>query len=164
MKDSVDRLLEQWRTERPDIDPAPMGIVGRISRASRLLERALREHFATHGLQRYEFDILATLRRAGHPFRLTPGALIETSMVTSGAITNRIDRLAARGLVTRETDPDNRRSVLITLTARGRELVDEVVASHVANEVRLLESLSPREQEQLAGLLRKLLLGLGDAG
>ncbi len=164
MKDSVDRLLEQWRTERPDIDPAPMGIVGRISRASRLLERALREHFATHDLQRYEFDILATLRRAGHPFRLTPGALIETSMVTSGAITNRIDRLAARGLVTRETDPDNRRSVLITLTARGRELVDEVVASHVANEVRLLESLNPREQEQLAELLRKLLLGLGDAG
>lgn len=164
MRDSVDRLLEQWRTERPDIDPAPMGIVGRISRASRLLERALSEHFAAHDLQRYEFDILATLRRAGHPFRLTPGALIETSMVTSGAITNRIDRLSAKGLVTRETDPDNRRSVLITLTARGRELVDEVVASHVANEVRLLESLSAREQEQLAGLLRKLLFGLGDAG
>lgn len=164
MEDNVDRLLEQWRTERPDIDPAPMGVVGRISRASRLLERELREHFAAHDLQPYEFDILATLRRAGSPYRLTPGALIETSMVTSGAITNRIDRLAAKGLLTRETDPDNRRSVLITLTDRGRELVDEVVASHVANELRLLEPLSPREQEQLAELLRKLLLGLGDAG
>lgn len=162
MGDSVDRLLAQWRAERPDIDPAPMGVVGRISRASRLLERELRQNFAAHGLQPYEFDILATLRRAGAPYRLTAGALVASSMVTSGAITNRIDRLVAKDLVTRETDPDNRRSVLIGLTGRGRRLVDELAGVHVDHENRLLQALDPHEQEQLADLLRKLLTGLGD--
>ncbi|MEU8827462.1 MarR family transcriptional regulator [Streptomyces sp. NPDC048636] len=162
MRDNVDRLLDQWKTERPDIDPAPMGVVGRISRAEGLLALRLRDHFATHDLQRWEFDILATLRRSGVPFRLTAGALVESSMVTSGAITNRIDRLVARGLVTRETDPGNRRSVLITLTDEGLRLVDVAVTTHVANEEKLLAPLSGREQDQLAGLLRKLLVGLGD--
>lgn len=162
MADSIDRLLAQWRRERPDIDPAPMGVIGRISRAARLLERELRKKFDDYGLQRYEFDILATLRRSGAPFRMTAGALVEASMVTSGAITHRIDRLAGRELVTRETDPDNRRSVLIALTDQGRHLVDEVVGEHVEHESRLLESLDAHEREQLAGLLRKLLSGLGD--
>lgn len=161
-RDNVDRLLDQWKAERPDIDPAPMGVVGRISRAHRLLGLELRDHFATHGLQPWEFDILATLRRSGTPFQLTAGTLVETSMVTSGAITNRIDRLAARGLVTRETDPGNRRSVLITLTDEGLRLVDTAVSTHVANEERLLAPLSGRERDQLAGLLRKLLIGFGD--
>ncbi|MFF5206821.1 MarR family winged helix-turn-helix transcriptional regulator [Streptosporangium sp. NPDC000396] len=162
MRDNVDRLLEQWKAERPDIDPTPMGVVGRISRASRLLERKLRDHFASHDLQPGEFDILATLRRSGHPYRLTAGGLVEASMVTSGAITNRIDRLAAKDLVTRETDPENRRSVLITLTDRGRRLVDDLVVDHVDHETRLLTALSPSEQEHLAELLRKLLASLGD--
>jgi DNA-binding MarR family transcriptional regulator len=161
--DHVDLVLKQWRRERPDIDPAPMGVVGRISRAARLLERRLRDNFAAHDLQSWEFDIIATLRRTGSPYRLTAGDLVDTSMVTSGAITNRIDRLVARGLVTRETDPTNRRSVLITLTNRGRELVDEVVAAHVDHEARVLAVLSAEEQDQLAGLLRTLLAGLGDA-
>lgn len=162
MTDSVDRVLEQWRTERPDLDPAPMGVIGRISRAARFLERELQENFTRHGLQRWEFDILATLRRSGAPYQLTAGGLVASSMVTSGAITNRIDRLEARGLVTRVTDPANRRSVLITLTDQGLALVDEAVEQHVANERRLLSILSQAEQDELAGLLRTLLRSLGD--
>ncbi|MGH3830547.1 MAG: MarR family winged helix-turn-helix transcriptional regulator [Pseudonocardiaceae bacterium] len=163
MRDHVDRVLEQWRAERPDIDPTPMGVIGRLKRASRLLERKLGDHFASHNLQLWEFDILATLRRTGQPYRLTAGALVDASMVTSGAITNRIDRLTARGLVTRETDPASRRSVLITLTDSGRQLVDGIVVDHVHLETTLLTTLSPGEQERLAALLRKLLTGLGDA-
>jgi DNA-binding MarR family transcriptional regulator len=159
MRDSVDRVLEQWRSERPDVDPTPMGVVGRVQRASRRLDRALSAHFAGHGLQLWEFDVLATLRRAGP---LTPGGLVESSMVTSGAMTNRLDRLAARDLVTRETDPANRRSVVVSLTDRGRELVDALLAEHIRNEERLLAPLSAREQTQLADLLRKLLTGLDD--
>lgn len=162
MGDSVDRVLEQWRAERPDLDVSPMGVVGRIQRASRLLERALTELFARHDLQLWEFDVLATLRRSGPPYRLTAGALSNTSMVTAGAITNRIDRLVTRGLVSRETDSHHRRSVLITLTDTGRALVDEVLDHHVANETRLLSPLGDTEQQQLAALLRTLLIGLGD--
>ncbi|MFG3437301.1 MarR family winged helix-turn-helix transcriptional regulator [Nonomuraea sp. NPDC047897] len=162
MEDNVDWRMDQWRTERPDIDPTPMGVVARIQRASRLLERELRDHFATHGLQLWEFDILGTLRRSGPPYQLTAGQLVEQSMVTSGAITNRIDRLVARELVTREVDPANRRSVLISLTEPGRELIDRVVVAHVDLEAKLLGKLSGRDQDDLAGLLRKLLTSLGD--
>ena len=124
--------------------------------------RGLTEHFAARGLQLWEFDILATLLRSGAPYRLTAGDLAATAMITSGAITNRIDRLVARALVTRETDPANRRSVLITLTDRGRDLVDKALGDHVANEARMIDSLSPTEQERLAKLLRKMLTALGD--
>ena len=127
-----------------------------------LVERGLGDNFAAHDLQAWEFDILATLRRAGPPYRLTAGALVESAMVTSGAITNRVDRLLARDLVTREIDPDNRRSVLISLTDRGRELVDEVVVSHLDRGIGLLSPLTGAEQDKLAALLRKLLIGLGD--
>lgn len=162
MADSVDRVLDQWQAERPDLDASPMGVVGRIQRASRLLERGLTEHFAARGLQLWEFDILATLLRSGAPYRLTAGDLATTSMISSGAITNRIDRLVARSLVTRETDPANRRSVLISLTEQGRDLVGKAMSEHVANEARLIGSLSPSEQEHLARLLRKVLTALGD--
>jgi DNA-binding MarR family transcriptional regulator len=162
VRDSVDRLLEQWRVERPDIDAAPMALVARITRTGRMLERELRDNFARYDLQPWEFDIIATLRRSGPPYRLTAGALVDASMVTSGAITNRIDRLVARGLVSRETDPANRRSVLITLTDAGRQLVDEAVVGHVDREAELLGILSPREQKHLSDLLRKLLTNLGD--
>lgn len=162
MEDRVDRYLEQWRTARPDLDPAPMGVVGRLSRAAQLLDKELRSFFTANGLQPGEFDILATLRRSGEPYCLTPGALLGSSMVTSGAITNRLDHLVAKGYVTRETDPANRRSVLITLTDAGREKVDGVVAEHLENERRLLTALTPAEQDRLANLLRKLLVGSGD--
>src|SRR5690606_4996937 len=162
VKDNVDRRMDQWRVERPDIDPAPMGVVGRIQRASRLLERELRDNFAKFDLQIWEFDMAGTLLRSGPPYQLTAGQLVESSMVTSGAITNRIDRLVAKGLVTREVDPRNRRSVLITLTEQGKELIDRVVADHVDLEARLLSTLSGPDRERLAGLLRELLIGLGD--
>jgi DNA-binding MarR family transcriptional regulator len=158
MKDAVDRVLEQWRTERPDIDASPMGVIGRLSRSARVLEHALAQVFATHGLAQGEFDILATLRRSGPPYALTAGALASTSMVTSGAITYRIERLVAKDLVTREVDPDNRRSVIIGLTPTGRRLIDTALLDHVDNEARLLAPLTAKEQAQLAGLLRKLLV------
>lgn len=162
MEDQVDAVLAQWRRERADVDPAPMGVVGRIQRSNRLLERGLRREFARHGLQLWEFDLLATLRRSGAPYELTAGALTGSAMITSGAVTNRVDRLTASGLVTREVDPDDRRSIVITLTPAGRELIDKILSDHLANEQRLLGSLSPAEQQQLADLLRTLLLGLGD--
>jgi DNA-binding MarR family transcriptional regulator len=162
MGDHVDRVLEQWRAERPDLDVSPMGVVGRMQRASRLLERGLSDNFARYDLQHWEFDVLATLRRSGPPYQLTAGALSDSSMVTSGAITNRIDRLVTRGLVSRETDPDNRRSVIITLTDSGRTLIDDILFHHVAHEEHLLASLSAEDQRQLAMLLRTLLIGLDD--
>lgn len=162
MHDAVDDVLAQWQAERPDLDASPMGVIGRIFRAQRRLEKALRENFAAFDLQHHEFDILATLRREGSPFQMTAGALVKSSMVTYGAITNRIDRLEAKGLVTRRTDANNRRSVLIALTEKGRRLVDEAVEHHVALEAELLAALDAEEQERLAGLLKRLLLGLGD--
>lgn len=162
MSDHVERVLQQWSDERPDLRASPMGVVGRIQRASRLIERELSENFARHGLEHWEFDVLATLRRSGPPYRLTAGALTASSMVTSGAITNRVDRLVTRGLVTRGTDPDNRRCVLITLTGDGWKLIEDVLSPHVEHEESLLARLSAKEQQQLATLLRTLLVGLGD--
>lgn len=162
MSDVVDQILAQWRKERPDVDVWPMGVVGRITRLSRLLDRELKEFFAGHGLERWEFDVLATLRRSGPPYELTAGALNRAAMVTSGAVTNRIDRLAARGLVERLPDEEDRRSVRVRLTDQGRAMVDEIVGPHVANEVRLLAGLAPEERDRLTGLLRGLLESLGD--
>nr|CEL18939.1 Transcriptional regulator, MarR family [Kibdelosporangium sp. MJ126-NF4] len=160
----MDEILIQWRTERPDIDPWPMGIVGRISRLARVLDRELKEFFAGHGLERWEFDVLATLRRSGPPYELTAGALIQTAMVTSGAITNRIDRLTARALVERVPDEQDRRSVRVRLTGEGRTLIDNIIEAHVANEARLLVTLEPNDRNQLTSLLRNLLTSLGDKG
>ncbi|WP_412544470.1 MarR family transcriptional regulator [Longispora sp. K20-0274] len=159
----VDGFLEQWRRERPDLDPAPMGVIGRVSRLGALFDRELKQFFAGHGLERWEFDVLATLRRAGAPHELTMGALLEHMMVTSGAITNRIDRMAARGLVERRADPADRRSVRVGLTDEGLRLVNAVIADHLDNERRILRSLSAGEQAELAVLLRSLLIGLGDS-
>jgi DNA-binding MarR family transcriptional regulator len=159
--DAVDAVLAQWRTERPDLDPRPMGVIGRLSRASRLIDRRLKEHFAADALEPWEFDVLATLRRAQPIARqLSAGELVASSMVTSGAITNRVDRLVARGLVTRVVDPDNRRRVLIGLTDAGRALVDRAVVGHLEHERAMLSGLTDREQDQLAALLRTLLLSL----
>ncbi|WP_318528366.1 MarR family winged helix-turn-helix transcriptional regulator [Nonomuraea gerenzanensis] len=158
----VDLILSQWQRERPDVDAWPMGIIGRIGRLSRVLDRELKEFFGAHGLERWEFDVLATLRRAGSPYELTAGSLNRAAMVTSGAITNRIDRLAAKGLVERWPDEEDRRSIRVRLTAQGLAKIDELVGPHVENEARLLAGLSPKERDQLAGLLRGLLESLGD--
>jgi DNA-binding MarR family transcriptional regulator len=154
--DPVDRLLAQWARERPDVDASPMGVIGRISRLQRRIDAAQRATFARFDLDPPGFDVLATLRRQGAPFALTPGALMRSAMVTSGAITQRLDRLEARGLVARGPHPEDGRGVVVTLTEAGRALVDEVLPAHLATEERLLEALSPADRETLAALLRTL--------
>lgn len=160
--DRVSDYLQQWREARPDLDVGPMGVVGRISRANELAGRATRAYFSSHGLQAGEFDVLATLRRSGAPFTLTPGELAESTMVSSAAITNRLSRLETKGLLRRRTDPDNRRNVLVALTKDGLDLVEQVVEGHLENERRLLAPLTPQEQTQLADLLERFLAGSGD--
>jgi DNA-binding MarR family transcriptional regulator len=159
-RDGVDRILRQWRQERPDLDTSPMGVIGRVSRLSRQLEQRLDPVFARHGLEQGLFDVLATLRRSGEPYRMRPADLAASVMLTSSGITKRLDRLETAGLVERHPDPQDRRGLLIELTPAGRELIDAALADHVEAEHRLLAALGPAEREQLAGLLRILLLGL----
>jgi DNA-binding MarR family transcriptional regulator len=158
--DAVDRITDQWRRERPELDPAPMGVIGRISRIEALLQRELEHVFAEHGLSRADFDVLATLRRSGAAYRLTPGELCRSTMVTTGGMTKRLDRLEASALIRREPDPRDRRGKLIALTDEGLVLVDRAVEAHLQNEERLLAALSGSKREQLAALLRDLLMAL----
>jgi DNA-binding MarR family transcriptional regulator len=159
-QDGVDVLLEQWRRERPDLDSSPIGVIGRISRLSREIERLLEPVYADHGLEPGWYDVLATLRRAGPPYRLHPTDFANALMLTSSGATKRLDRLEQANLIARERDPGDRRGILIALTEDGRELVDSTVAHHLDNERRILGALSQTEQRQLADLLRKLQLGL----
>lgn len=161
-RDTVDLVIEQWSRARPDLDISPMGVLGRLSRLSRIAEREQQALFAEFGLQPGEFDLLATMRRAGAPGGLTAGALARSAMKTSGAITNRVDHLVAKGYATREVDPANRRTVLIALTPAGHRLTDKAVVAHVENERRILAALGERQQGDLAGLLRELLISLDD--
>jgi DNA-binding MarR family transcriptional regulator len=154
--DLVDMIVAQWKAERPDIDASPMQVIGRISRLAADLDPLLAPVFTSRGLGDGEFDVLATLRRSGEPFELSPGDLGASMMVTSGAVTKRVDRLERSGLVTRRVSEVDARARLIRLTAEGRRIVDEAVVDHVANEERLLSGLSVAEREALAGLLRKL--------
>ena len=162
MADAVDAIAQQWARERPDVDVWPMGVVGRISRLSRILDRELKGFFAAAGLEYFEFDVMATLRRSGAPYELSAGELVKTSMVTSGAITNRVDRMAAKGLVERIRDEHDRRSVRVRLTPAGLKLVDELLPQHIANEIRMLADLPEADRETLVALLRGLLESLGD--
>lgn len=161
--DAVDGRLAQWATVRPDLDVSAMGVLGRLSRLTRISERALQTLFGRHGLQPGEFDILATLRRAD-PARhgLTAGRLADQAMRTSGAITNRLDRLVAKSLVTRVVDPENRRTVLVALTDEGLAILDDALVEHVANEEDFLAALTTAERDTLATLLKKLLVEHGD--
>ncbi|MFJ4776080.1 MarR family winged helix-turn-helix transcriptional regulator [Streptomyces sp. NPDC088762] len=154
--DAVDRIVGQWRRERPDLDASPAHVIGRISRLHWALEDGLCRVFERYDLGRGEFDVLGTLRRSGAPFELTAGELRESTMVTSGAVTKRVDRLERAGLVVRRAAEDDARGRLIRLTDRGRELIDEVVAEHFRNETRLLGGLSEEERSSLTYLLRKL--------
>ncbi|MFE0461362.1 MarR family winged helix-turn-helix transcriptional regulator [Kitasatospora sp. NPDC058965] len=156
-RDAVDAIVDQWTRERPDLDPGPMSLVGRLKRVHNHVDLGMREYFARHGLDFSEFDVLATLRRSGPPYELNARALLESAMVTSGAITNRVDRLSAKGLVERRPSPTDRRAVLIGLTPRGLELIDGILAGHIENEERLIDPLSGAERAQLDALLRKLL-------
>ncbi|TKK88154.1 MarR family transcriptional regulator [Herbidospora galbida] len=157
-EDEVDRLVAAWRQERPDLDVTPLQVLSRVSRLSRHLERARRAAFAEHGLEPWEFDVLTALRRAGSPYEMSPGALLRATLVTSGTMTNRIDRLAAAGFVTRNPDPDDRRGVLVRLTAKGLERVDSAFADLLRREQELLAALGRQQQQDLSGLLRTLLV------
>lgn len=159
-RDGVDEILEQWRAERPDLDPSPIGVVGRVSRLARELEARLEVVYREHGLEPGWHDVLATLRRQGAPYRMRPSDFTGMLMLTSSGTTKRLDRLERAGLVERTADPGDRRGVLITLTGDGLALIDEVTVAHLANERELLAALDDGEREQLASLLRKLQLGL----
>jgi DNA-binding MarR family transcriptional regulator len=160
VQDGVDLIVEQWRRERPELDPSPIGVIGRVSRLARELEARLEPVYKAHGLEPGWHDVLATLRRTGEPFRLRVTDLTDALMLTSSGTTKRLDRLERAGLIARSPDPDDRRGTLITLTGAGRELIDRVTGAHLENEASLLRALSADEQEQLASLLRKLMLAL----
>ena len=161
-RDEVDDLVAAWRQQRPDLDVAPLQVLSRVSRLARHLDIARRSAFTAHGLESWEFDVLSALRRAGPPFQLTPGALLRATLVTSGTMTNRVDRLETAGLVYREPDPRDRRGVLVTLSERGQTAVDAAFADLLQREQALLSRLGPEQQMQLAGLLRTLLVPFDD--
>ena len=159
--DRAEIAVKQWGKERPDLPTLPMALLGRLAEAA---ERVMRDHlnplFAEVGLQPGEFDVLATLRRSGAPFMLSPTRLYESAMISSGGMTNRLDRLETAGLIERRPDPADRRGKLIALTTAGKRLIDQAITRHVANEQRLLAALTAAEQEKLNALLKKLIAGL----
>jgi DNA-binding MarR family transcriptional regulator len=156
--DEVDRIVEAWSRERPDLDFSPLQVLSRVGRLSRHLERARRTAFAASDLELWEFDVLSALRRAGTPYQLSPKALLQQTLVTSGTMTNRIDRLVDRGLVERRTDPHDGRGILVVMTADGQERVDAAISTLLAAESELLDKLTGPDQDRLSGLLRKLSL------
>jgi len=157
VSDEVDDIVAGWRAERPDLDVAPMQVLSRVSRLAKHLDRARRAAFAAHGLETWEFDVLSALRRQGTPYQLSMGALLRATLVTSGTMTNRIDRLEASGLVRRRQDPQDKRGVLVELTGGGIRRVDAAVADLLERERELLAGLRADQQDELAGLLRVLL-------
>src|SRR3954463_9207798 len=157
MRDEVDDLAEAWARERPDLDLAPVAVFSRLSRLSRHLDLARREAFTAQGIESWEFDVLAALRRAGAPYELSPGRLLRETLVTSGTMTNRVDRLVTRGFVERYPDPEDRRGVLVRLTPEGKDAVDGAFTALLDAERALLADLNARQQTALADLLRKLL-------
>ena len=160
--DRAAKAIEQWARERPDLDVTPMLVLGRLNEASSLIARErLAPLFARFGLQAGEFDVLATLRRSGQPYALTPTALYEATMVTSGAMTNRLDRLEKAGLILRGPHPNDRRGIVVQLTEKGLALIDDALTAHVANEHEILAGLSSAERETLAQLLEKLIANAG---
>jgi DNA-binding MarR family transcriptional regulator len=159
-RDGVDVILEQWRRERPELDASPIGVIGRISRLARELELRLEPTYREHGLEAGWYDVLATLRRTGPPYRLRPTEFTNALMLTSSGTTKRLYRLEEAGLIARTPDPEDRRGILITLTAAGRELLDKATDAHLENEHRLLEALTHADRRRLADLLRRLQLGL----
>lgn len=156
MSDAVDDILNQWNRERPDLDPSPMGVFGRIARLAVLQREASEERLARFGINAAEFDVLATLLRSGPPYSLTPGRLARSAMVTTGGMTGRINRLEAKGLVARDGNDADRRSIRVRLTEAGKQTTDAAVAAHLEAETRLLEPLSDAERARLAALLAKV--------
>lgn len=162
--DEVDRIVEAWSAQRPDLDFSPLEVLSRVDRLSRHLDRARRTAFRRSDLEAWEWDVLSALRRAGEPFQLSPKQLLQLTLVSSGTMTNRIDRLVGRRLVRRESDPGDGRSILVTLTDEGRTRVDAAITRLVDAESHLLATLARNDRDRLASLLRKLSLGFDDAG
>ncbi|MBC7518119.1 MAG: MarR family transcriptional regulator [Microbacteriaceae bacterium] len=156
--DEVDRIVEAWTRERPDLNFAPLQVLSRVGRLSKHLDRARRAAFSASELNSGEFDVLSALRRAGSPYQLSPKALLQQTLVSSGTMTNRIDRLVDRSLVERRTDPNDGRGILVVLSEAGRFRVDAAISQLLAAETEVLGRLSPADQDRLAGLLRKLSL------
>lgn len=161
--DHVDGIIAQWNAERPDVDVSGMAVIGRIGRLDRLIRPQLDELFAKHDLESWEFDVLATLRRSGEPFRLSAGQLLESMMITSGTMTNRLDRLEGRSLIERGKDERDGRVVLAALTASGKEKIDEALSAHADNECQIVGVLSERDQRDLIRILRRFGQGLSSA-
>lgn len=157
MEDEVDRIVAAWARERPDLDPAPMQVFSRISRLARHLELARRAAFASRGLEPWAFDVLSALRRAGEPYELTPGVLLAQTLVSSGTMTNRIDRLADAGLVERDSDPNDRRVVVVRLTQPGVDAVDAAMSDLLDAESALLDHLDDDERRDLTDALRRVM-------
>ncbi|WP_336632066.1 MULTISPECIES: MarR family winged helix-turn-helix transcriptional regulator [unclassified Microbacterium] len=160
MKDRVDVIQEQWRRERPDLDPSPQGVIGRLHRLAGALTEEITAVYARFGLSEAEFDLLAALRRAGDPFELPAGELADHTMVTSGGLTKRVDRLVERGLVVRTGADTDRRRRIIGLTPEGRRLIDEAVTAHLANEHRLVGLIDPADADALRDASRRWLAAL----
>ena len=156
--DEVDRIVAAWERAHPDLDFSPLQVLSRVARLAKHLDRARRDAFASSDLEPWEFDVLAALRRAGAPYQSSPKALLQQTLVSSGTMTNRIDRLVQRGFVERRTDPHDGRGVLVAMTDVGRTAVDTAIRELVAREAELLGALATDEQYELAGLLRKLAL------
>lgn len=154
--DHVERILQQWRAERPDLDVAPMGVIGRLSRAVTRVDSRLEATFARHGIDAGTFDVLATLTRQGSPYRVTPADLAEEAMITSSAVAQRLNRLEALGLIRRLPNPDDRRGKFVELTPAGTELVERVLPDHLSTEEDVLRDLSADERQTLAALLDRL--------
>ena len=163
MRDEVDRLVEAWRRERPDLDVAPMEVLSRVTRLARHLDLARRQAFADQDLESWEFDVLSALRRSGEPYQLSPGRLLRETLVTSGTMTNRVDRMAARGLVARLPDPSDRRGVQVRLTPAGRVAVDAALDRLLMCERDLLSGLPRSAHRRLADMLRVLVVPFDDA-
>jgi DNA-binding MarR family transcriptional regulator len=155
--DDVDRIVDAWRRERPDLDVEPLHVLSRISRLARRLDLDRVQAFAQHDLEGWEFDVLSALRRAGDPYELSPGQLVRQTLVTSGTMTNRVDRLERRGLVERSPSPTDRRGVIVRLTGEGARTVDAAMADLLTRERTLLAELSGRDRTDLADKLRRLL-------
>ena len=160
--DHVDFIRAQWAKEKPELDTSPMGVIGRISRISRHIDQLLQKNYSKFGLNGGEFDVLATLRRSGYPYQLTPTQLFNSLMLSSGAMTNRLDRLEDVGLIKRAPNPEDRRGILVRLTKQGLELIDRAYEAHIANELEMVASLTETERETLMDLLRKMLLAFED--
>jgi DNA-binding MarR family transcriptional regulator len=157
--DHVDKILEQWHRERPELSIAPMGTIGRIKRLHQHLMLGMAKTWAAHGLNAASFDVLATLRRSGSPYALSPGELMASTMVTSGTMTNRIDQLAKAGLIERVRNPADGRGFLVSLTNKGVEIIDAAVTEHVSTQANLVSALSDDERAQLDDLLKRFLKG-----